>query len=109
MKSLIVKTFLGLVFFMGSAMLPAPVADRYYGACDVYPEGVMVTVLSQPANSEITCGINGNRFEFSCNKPGDYYVRFYKDGYKEKLQKFCVTEDAFTMYGDVRLDRQPDL
>ena len=108
MKTLVLKSFLALVFFMGSAMISAPIYNKYYGAFDVYPEDVICTVISQPEKSEFIWEINGNRFEFTCNVPGDYYVQFTKEGYIAKLQKIQVYDDtAVTIYSDVRLNEIP--
>lgn len=107
MKSLVLKSFLALVFFMGSAMISAPSKGIYYGACDVYPEGVEVI---EPINGNFKSEIEGNRFTFTCESSGAYIVTFRKTGYKEKIVTFVIPQDNIgqvTIFSDVRLVQAP--
>ena len=109
MKSLVLKSFLALVFFMGSAMISAPSTGIYYGACDVYPEGVEVSKITQPDNGNFEYELSGNRFSFTCKSPGAYKVTFQKTGYEPFERTFTIQEDdpALIIYGDIRLNEIP--
>ncbi|WP_099290307.1 hypothetical protein [Butyricimonas sp. Marseille-P3923] len=106
MKSLVLKSFLALVFFMGSAMINAPIKDIYYGACDVYPEGFEFSIITQPKEGNFKGEIEGNRFLFTCESPGVYKILFYAIGYEPLEQTFTIQEDdtGINIYGDIRLN-----
>lgn len=110
MKTLVLKSFLALVFFMGSAMISAPSKGIYYGACDVYPEGVEVSKITQPDNGNFEYELSGNRFSFTCESSGVYKVTFQKTGYKKEEVTFTIPQDNIdhvTIFGDVRLVQAP--
>ena len=93
MKSLVLKSFLALVFFMGSAMINAPIKDIYYGACDVYPEGVEVNIITQPDNGNFEGKIEGNRLSFTCKSSGKYEIQLTATGYEPLKHTFTILED----------------
>ena len=106
MKSLVLKSFLALVFFMGSAMINAPIKDIYYGACDVYPEGFEFSIIIQPDNGNFEGETEGNRFSFTCKSPGLYKILFCAIGYEPHEHIFRIQKDdtGINIYGDIRLN-----